>query len=118
MQVFTVYEAQGLIFRMERIVLPTKLQQKIIKTAHKLGHLGTTKKKQMIRAKYWFPGMNGMIDQMVGHCYDCQVTTQDRFQEPIKPSAIPKEPWEEISVDFGGLYPDGRYNLVVLDQRT
>ena len=39
-------------------------------------------------------------------------------QEPIKPSAIPKEPWEEISVDFGGPYPDGHYNLVVLDQRT
>ena len=80
------------------MVLPTKLQQKIIKTAHNLGHLGTTKTKQMLRAKYWFPGMNGMIDQMVGHCYDCQVTTQDRFQEPIKPSAIPKEPWEEISL--------------------
>ena len=72
----------------------------------------------MLRAKYWFPGMNGMIDQMVGHCYDCQVTTQDRRQEPIKPSAIPKEPWEEISVDFRGPYPDGHYNLVVLDQRT
>ena len=28
-----LYEAQGLIFRMERIVLPTTLQQKIIKTA-------------------------------------------------------------------------------------
>ena len=62
--------------------------------------------------------MNDMIDQMVGHCYDCQVTTQDRRQESIKPSAIPKEPWEEISVDFGGPYPDGHFNLVVLDQRT
>ena len=113
-----LYEAQGLIFRMERIVLPTRLQQKIIKTAHKLGHIGITKTKQMLRDKYWFPGMNGRIEQMVEHCYDCQVTTQDRRQESIKPSAIPKEPWEEISVDFGGPYPDGHYNLVVLDQRT
>ena len=46
------------------------------------------------------------------------IATQDRRQEPIKPSAIPKEPWEEISFDFGGPYPDGHYNLVVLDQRT
>ena len=110
-----LYEVQGLIFRMERIVLPTKLQQKIIKTAQNLGHLGTTKTKQMLRAKYWFLGMNGMIDQMVGHCYDCQVTVQDRRQEPIKPSVIPKEPWEEISIDFGGPYPDGHYDLVVMD---
>lgn len=59
-----------------------------------------------------------MMDQMVGHCYDCQVTIQDRRQEPIKPSVIPKEPWEETSIDFGGPYPDGHYNLVVMAQRT
>ena len=31
---------------------------------------------------------------------------------------ITKEPWEEISIDFGGPYPDGHYNLVAIDQRT
>ena len=103
---------------MERIVLPMELQQKVIKSAHKLEHLGTTKTKQMLGAKYWFPGMNAMIDQMIGHCFDCQVTTKDRRQEPIKPSVIPKEPLEEISIDFGGPYPDGHYNLVAIDQRT
>ncbi|KAL9958658.1 hypothetical protein ACROYT_G035707 [Oculina patagonica] len=87
-----LYEAQGMIIRMEVIVLPKELQQKVIKSGHKLGHLG--------------------------HCFDCQVTTKDRRQEPIKPSVIPKEPWEEISLDFGSPYPDGHYNLVAIDQRT
>ena len=32
-----LYEAQGFIFRMERRILPTNLQQKIVKVAHKLG---------------------------------------------------------------------------------
>ena len=54
----------------------------------------------------------------MGHCYGCQVTTQDRRQEPVKPSVIPKEPWEEILVGAGGPYPVGHYNLVVLDQRS
>jgi hypothetical protein len=27
-------------------------------------------------------------------------------------------PWEVVSVDFGGPYPDGHYNLVVIDKRT
>ena len=40
----------------------------------------------MLRAKYWFLDMNGMIDQLVGLCYDFQVTRQDRIQEHIKPS--------------------------------
>ena len=113
-----IYEAQGLIFRMERIILPSSLQQKIIKTAHKLRHLGTTKTKQMLQAKYWFPNMNAMIDQMIGHCYDCQVTTKNHREEPIKPSVNPEEPWEQIAIDFRGPHPDGHYNLVVIDQRT
>ena len=31
---------------------------------------------------------------------------------------IPDRPWEVVSVDFGGPYPDGHYNLVVIDKRT
>ena len=113
-----LYESQGMIFRMERIILPAKLQQKIIKSAHTLGHLGTTKTKQMLREKYWFPGMNHLISQTIGSCFDCQVATKSHRQEPIKPSVIPEEPWEHISIDFGGPYPDGHYNLVAIDQRT
>ena len=111
-------QAQGLIFRMERIVLPTSLQQKVIKADHQLGHRGTTKTKQMLRAKYWFPGMNIMIDQTTGHCFDCQVATVDHRKKPIKPSAIPEGPWEQVSVDFGRPYPDEHYNLLPIDQKT
>ena len=31
---------------------------------------------------------------------------------------IPEKPWQVVSVDFGGPYPDGHYNLVVIDKRT
>ena len=113
-----LYESQGMIFCMEKIVLPANLQQKIIKPAHSLGHLGMTKTKQMLREKYWFPGMNHLISQTIGSCFDCQVATKSHRQEPIKPSVIPEEPWEQISIDFGGPYPDGHYNLVAIDQRT
>ena len=37
-------------------------------------------------------------------------TIQSHKQEPIKQSVIPEEPWEQISIDFGGPYPDGHYN--------
>ena len=68
-----------------------KLAAEIVKVAHKLGHLGTTKTKQMLRVKYWFPNMNTMVDQIIGHCYDCQVATKEHRQEPIKRSTIVKE---------------------------
>ena len=71
-----LYESQGMVFRMEKIILPTNLQQKIIKSAHSLGHLGMTKTKQMLREKYWFPGMNHLISQTIGSGNDCQVATR------------------------------------------
>ncbi|CAB4027652.1 Hypothetical predicted protein [Paramuricea clavata] len=70
--------AEGLIFREQRIVLPEALQRKVVKVGHKLGHLGTTKTKQMLREKNWFPLMNSMIDTAIDQCYECRVTTKLR----------------------------------------
>ena len=83
-----------------------------------MGHLGMTKTKQMLREKYWFPTENSMVEQIVGQCFECQVTTKKYQQEPVKPTAIPKKPWDMITLDFGGPYPNGHYNLVAIDKRT
>ena len=110
--------AEGLIFREQRIVLPEALLRKVVKVGHKLGHLGKTKTKQMLREKYWFPRMNSMIDTAIDQCYECKVTTKDHREEPIKVTNIPSKPWDTVSVDHGGPYPDGHYNLVMIDKRT
>ena len=34
--------------------------------------------------------------------------------EPIKPSPLPNEPWDEVSVDFCGPFPTGEYFMVVI----
>lgn len=113
-----LYVMKGLIFRFNQIVIPTCLQHKVIKAAHSLGHMGITKTKQMLREKYWFPELNKMAENVIGKCYECQLTTKLHRQEPIKVTVIPEKPWEVVSIDFGGPYPDGHYNLVVIDKRT
>ena len=105
-------------FRLNQIVIPSKLQNTVIKAAHSLGHLGMSKTKQMLREKYWFPEMNTMTENVVEKCYECQLTTKQHRQEPIKMTEVPEKPWEVVSIDFGGPYPDGHYNLVVIDKRT
>ena len=110
--------AEGLIFRERRIVLPPALQRKVVKLGHSLGHLGKTKTKQMLREKYWFPLMNSMIDTAIYQCYECQVATKRDREEPIKVTSIPNHPWDAVSIDHGGPYPDGHYNLVLIDKRT
>ena len=99
-------------------ILPAALQRKVVKLGHSLGHLGRTKTKQMLRAKYWFPLMNSMIDTAIDQCYKCQVATKENREEPIKVTNIPSRPWDTVSIDHGRPYPDGPYNLVLIDKRT
>ena len=82
--------AKGLILRCNQIVIPEKLQKEVIKAAHSLGHFGMTRTKQMLRAKYWFPRLNSMVEETVTKCYQCQITTAEHRQEPVKPSEIPE----------------------------
>ena len=83
-----LYVADGLIFRLNQIIIPMKLQHTVIKAAHSLGHLGMTKTKQMLRQKYWFPQMNKMVEHIVGQCHECQVTTKEHRHEPLKMTEI------------------------------
>ncbi|CAG2190385.1 unnamed protein product [Mytilus edulis] len=99
-------------------ILHESLQRKVIKAAHSMGHLGLTKTKQMLRARYWFPALNSMVEDIIGRCYECKVTTKEHRQEPIKPTKIPETAWHTLAADYGGPYPDGHYNLVVIDKRT
>lgn len=95
-----LFVVDDLIFQANRIIIPTSLQRKVIITAHHLGHLGMTKTKQMLREKYWLPSMNSMVNQIIGQCYECQLTTKQHRQEPVKVTDIPKKPWDVKAVDF------------------
>jgi len=108
----------GLVYRQERVVVPEELRQKVVKVGHSLGHLGKTKTKQLLREKYWFPGMTTMVETCVEQCYECRVATKEDKSEPIKATEIPGRGWEVVSMDFGGPYPDGHYNMVLIDKRT
>ena len=47
----------------------------------------------MRRAKYWFPKLNGMVEDAISKCYQCQLCTVEHKQEPVKPSEIPDIAW-------------------------
>ena len=111
-----IYLADGLMLRNDRIIPPKSLRDKIITTAHRQGHLGITKTKEMIRRKYWFPLMNQRIEDIVSKCFSCQISTNVHHTEPAKMTELPKRPWETVEIDFCGPFPNHEYALVVTDQ--
>ena len=86
--------------RMDRIVPPQSLRQRIIQLAHKQGHLGVNKTKEMIRRKYWFPRMKTTITDTVRTCFDCQIATHQHHTEPAKMTELPDRPWDVVEADF------------------
>ena len=111
-----LFVADGVIMRMDRIVPPQSLRQRIIQSAHRQGHLGVSKTKEMIRRKYWFPGMNTRITDMVQSCFDCQIATDQHHTEPAKMTELPDRPWDVVEADFCGPLPNHKYELVLTDQ--
>ena len=111
-----LYMAEGLILRLDKIIPPESLRDKIITTAHTQGHLGKSKTKEMIRRKYWFPGMNQRIDNIISTCFSCQVATYTHHTEPAKMTELPEGPWHTVEIDFCGPFPNGEYALVIKDQ--
>ena len=94
-----------LILRQQRLVLPKSLQEKAVEIAHE-GHLGITKTKALMRTKVWFPGMDSLVERFIGKCLACQLNSKGMV-EPVKSSALPTEPWDELSIDFYGPLPNG-----------
>jgi hypothetical protein len=50
--------------------------------------------------------------EVLDQCYECKLTTKDHREEPIKVTNIPSKPWDTVSIDHGGPYPDGHYTLL------
>jgi len=109
--------ADGLVMRGDRIVIPQKLQDRVIKTAHR-SHQGIVKTKQFLRETVWFTNLDRLVEKAVSHCLYCQVATPKSCEtmEPLKMTPLPDGPWSEVAVDFSGPFKNGDYLLVVIDE--
>ena len=107
----------GLLLRGTKLVIPKKLQERVIELAHQ-GHQGIVKTKRLIREKVWFPGIDKQVEEQINNCLACQASTHDTKSkmEPLKMSELPEGPWQKVDIDFCGPFPSGDYLLVAIDE--
>ncbi len=86
-----------------------------------LGHLGHRRTSDYIRRWYWWPRMGRLIEVFCRSCGTCQ-TVKASTQRPaglLHNLPIPDQPWDSISMDFVGPFPecDGYdYLWVIIDR--
>ncbi|CAB4043024.1 Transposon Tf2-9 poly [Paramuricea clavata] len=91
-----LYESENVILRLNKIVPPENLRVKIVRIAHKQRHIGLSKTKEMIKHKYWWPGMNLQIEDAVKRCFECQISTATKHTEPAKMTKFPSRLWTTV----------------------
>jgi len=111
-----------------RIYVPNnkKIKKEILKENHDsvdVGHLGQHRMLELLKRDYWWPGLKEDIKRYVQRCIKCQ---QNKVQHQKKagelhPLEIPKELWQEISIDIIGPLPKSNRMdaiVIIVDQFT
>ena len=108
--------SNGIILRGTRIIVPEKLQSRMVMLTH-TGQQGIIKTKRFLRDSVWFPGIDKKVEELVKGWVPCQATNHDPkpASEPLQMSPLPQGPWQELSMDFCSPFPNGDYLLVVTD---
>ena len=64
-----------------RIVVPTKLQEKVLEELHRV-HMGIAKAKALARNHVWWPGIDAKIEQITKSCERCQAVRNSLSAAP------------------------------------
>ncbi|BET02945.1 Hypothetical Protein NTJ_15763 [Nesidiocoris tenuis] len=111
---FTV--AEGILFRNDRIVIPSSLRSSILNELHQT-HLGITKMKQLARRYVYWSGIDHDIERLVKSCAACALVRGNPPKVPIHPWDPPSENWERLHIDYAGPF-ENCFFLVCIDARS
>ena len=59
-----------------------------------------------------------MVEAHIQHCHPCQVVTVSQEREPLRMTAMPREPWKDVAMDFLGPIYTGEYMLVTVCKQS
>lgn len=115
------YEAQlrdlrvlnPMLFKEDKVVLPSSLRLKAIEEAHK-GHIGCPAMKRILREYFWWPGVNSDVETFVRNCNTCVVISKRNPPIPLSSRQLPEGPWEILQVDFLSVHGCGFGEFMVL----
>ncbi|XP_046810023.1 uncharacterized protein K02A2.6-like [Lucilia cuprina] len=106
----------NILFKGQRIMIPSSLQDTVLKELHHT-HIGTTKMKQLARRYVYWMGIDKDIEKFVRACPGCASIKSSSVKAPLHPWEEPDNNWERIHIDYAGPY-QGQYFLMVVDAKS
>ena len=103
---------EGLVFKGERIVIPSAARKDMLKRIH-TGHLGIVKSKNRAKEVMFWPGMNSQTEDAVSNCPACTEHQSSNPKEPMIAHKLPDRPWQNVATDL--LELENEQYLIVVD---
>lgn len=107
---------QGCILWGIRVVIPNKLQERILEELHD-GHQGMVKMKALARSYVWWPNINQQLENTARNCSGCQLNQKMPNKVPLHPWEWATAPWQRIHIDYAGPFQNSMF-LVVVDAHS
>ena len=89
----------GLVFKDNRIVVPTSVRKDIIATVHR-SHQGIRGCIRRAKDAVYWPLMKQEITDYVNQCSVCNTYRPEQCKEPLMPHAVPDRPWAKVAADL------------------
>jgi len=103
---------EGLLFLGERLIVPKKLREQILKDLHE-GHIGIERTIRKARQALYWPKMSRDIEQHISQCPICEKFSKRNYKAPLIPHEIPEIPFSKLGADI--LDFAGKPYLIVVD---
>ena len=99
----------GLLFKSERVVVPSYLQRKMLQLLHS-SHLSMEGCIHRGRESIFWPGMNAQVKYYTSKCSVCLSFQLDQCKEPLEPHDVSTRPWAKVAAN---LYTCNRRNYLI-----
>lgn len=94
-----LYFQDGIIFRDDRILVPHKIQRKLIEKCH-TSHNGIEATLKLARANLFWPALSSQIKDVVKNCDVCAKFASSQLHPPMLSHRIPVYPFQLVSMDI------------------
>nr|XP_012137589.1 PREDICTED: uncharacterized protein K02A2.6-like [Megachile rotundata] len=111
---FTLFN--NVIFRDHKVVIPVKLQKKILQELHS-GHFGVVRTKHLARGYVWWNKIDNDIENLVRNCSECNAYKNNPTQITHHIWEPANVPFQRVHIDFAGPFL-GHYFFVLVDAYT
>lgn len=106
----------GVIFRGNRVVVPTSLQSAVLQELHHT-HAGVVKMKQLARRYCYWKAIDRDIEYLVKGCKPCALYRNSPGKVPLHHWEDPAENFDRIHIDYAGEFL-GHHFLILVDAKS